>query len=165
MRNETHWPYTHSPIRPAGRSNQFRTCRYNGPRKPTTPMDGIPLNSNHRKALPPTGELPLTSTTLASPTSEKLSSRCSKHIRTCGCQADLARYPQPNTVLTSNPEQNLSVPCHTDNALPCATTPQPKSEKCLTQALSNPQPPNGRHQSSSYRIRTVAYVSVSTTAA
>ena len=50
-------------------------------------------------------------------------------------------------------------------APPCATRPQPISERCWTQALSNSQPPNGRHQLSSYQKKTVHYASVSTTAA
>ena len=135
------------------------------PRKPTKQMDHNPRNPNHRKALPPTGELPLTSTTLATPTSENVSSRCSKRTMACARLADLAEYPRPNTVFTSNLERNPSAACPTDKAPPCATRPQRKSEKCSTQALLNPQPPNGIHQSSSYRKRTVPYVSVSTTAA
>ena len=84
-----------------------------------------------------------------------MSSRCSKRIRTRGYQANLAKYPRPNTVLTSNPERSPSAPCPTGKAPSCATRKQPKSERCPTQALSNPQPPNGHHQSSSYRRKTV----------
>ena len=116
MPNETPSPYTHFPIMLAGRSNQCCTCRLNGWRKPTKPMDHNPHNSNHRRTHPPTWELPLTSITLATPTSENVLSRCSKRTRTCGLQAHLERYPRPNTVLNSNPKRNPSAPYPTDKA-------------------------------------------------
>ena len=50
---------------------------------------------------------------------ENVSSRCSKRTRTYGRQASLAKYPRPNTVLNSNPEQNSSAPCPTYKAPPC----------------------------------------------
>ena len=70
-----------------------------------------PTQPEPSKSVPRTGELPLTSTTLGTPTSEDLSSRCSKCTKTCGRRADLARYPRPNTVLTSNHERNPSALC------------------------------------------------------
>ena len=109
-------------------------------------MDHNPLNPNHGKPLLQTGELPVTSMELATPTSENVSSKCSKRSRTCGSQADLAKYARPNTILNSNPERKPSAPCRTDKVPPCAKRPHPKSEKCSTRAWSNPQHPNGHHK-------------------
>ena len=108
----------------------------NETRRPTTPIDHNPLNLNHHKTVLPTCDLPLISITLTMPTSENVSSRCSKHTRTCGRQADFAKYLRPNTVLNLNQERNASALCPTDKAPPCATRSQPKFERCPTPATS-----------------------------
>ena len=90
---KNHSPYMQFPMRPAEHSNQCCTCHLIEPRNLTKPMDHDPLNPDHRKTIPPTGELQVTSTTLATPTAENVSSKCLKRTRTCGRQVDLAKYP------------------------------------------------------------------------